>query len=200
MPTAYFVTAGALITSNGWLDVLLWGLTRHRLLFGADVDSDEAGLDTFAFMRTPHGRRWGNMVWVEGGGGGGGGGAGGAGEGKRESGGDEGAGLGRWVKRRMGWRPLEIAGAGAGAGAGSGGMPGGGAERSVGGAGGGGEDGLAIQMDMVTTVVVEEADGDGKAWDRRRTGRAAHGSRGSNARVYDTDSGLEDDTLGKDDA
>ncbi|KAH6856396.1 putative G-protein coupled receptor protein [Chaetomium sp. MPI-CAGE-AT-0009] len=69
VPVWYFCTAGALITSNGWLDVLLWGVTRHRLLFGADVDAEESGLDTFAFMRTPHGRRWGNMAcpeWLDG--------------------------------------------------------------------------------------------------------------------------------------
>ncbi|SPQ20113.1 f07228e8-00f6-48e1-8613-bbee905aee93 [Thermothielavioides terrestris] len=68
VPIAYFCAAGALITSNGWLDVLLWGATRHRLLFGADVDFPDDGdaLATFAFMRTPHERRWGNMVWVEG--------------------------------------------------------------------------------------------------------------------------------------
>lgn len=67
VPIAYFCVAGALITSNGWLDVLLWGLTRRRLLFGADVDAPSAGLDTFTFMRTPPGRRYGNLVWVEGG-------------------------------------------------------------------------------------------------------------------------------------
>ncbi|KAG7287694.1 hypothetical protein NEMBOFW57_007207 [Staphylotrichum longicolle] len=76
VPIAYFCTAGALITSNGWLDVLLWGATRHTLLFGADVDTQDSGLESFAFMRTPHGRRWGNIVWVEGGGGGGGNGTG----------------------------------------------------------------------------------------------------------------------------
>ena len=69
VPISYFCAAGALIASNGWLDVLLWGLTRRRLLFCADVDTEESGLDTFAFMRTPPNRRYGNIVWVEGGGG-----------------------------------------------------------------------------------------------------------------------------------
>ncbi|KAK0629695.1 hypothetical protein B0T17DRAFT_615439 [Bombardia bombarda] len=66
VPISYFCTAGALITSNGWLDVLLWGVTRHSLLFGGDIGSQESGLDTFAFMRTPPERRYGNIVWVEG--------------------------------------------------------------------------------------------------------------------------------------
>jgi hypothetical protein len=41
----------------------------------------------------------------------------------------------------------------------------------------GGEDGLAIQMDMVTTVVIEPAAGvEGKAWDRGRGMRAVRDS------------------------
>lgn len=63
----YFCAAGALICSNGWLDVLLWGVTRRSLLFNAEVDTEESGLETFAFMRTPHDRKYGNMVWVQGG-------------------------------------------------------------------------------------------------------------------------------------
>ncbi|OIW31699.1 hypothetical protein CONLIGDRAFT_697950 [Coniochaeta ligniaria NRRL 30616] len=66
VPLGYFCAAGALITSNGWLDVLLWGLTRRALLFGSDVDAEDVGLGTFAFMRTPPGRKYGNMVWVQG--------------------------------------------------------------------------------------------------------------------------------------
>lgn len=66
VPIAYFNVAGALITSNGWLDVLLWGLTRKNLLFRSDIDTEDTGLDTFTFMRTPPGRKYGNMVWVEG--------------------------------------------------------------------------------------------------------------------------------------
>ena len=75
VPISYFCAAGALIASNGWLDVLLWGLTRRRLLFCADVGTEESGLDTFAFMRTPPNRRYGNIVWVEGASASGGGGA-----------------------------------------------------------------------------------------------------------------------------
>ena len=66
VPISYFCIAGALIGSNGWLDVLLWGLTRRNLLFNADVGSEETGIGTFAFMRTPHDRQYGNIVWVEG--------------------------------------------------------------------------------------------------------------------------------------
>lgn len=66
VPISYFCVAGALITSNGWLDVLLWGLTRRNLLFFSGVDSEDTGLDTFTFMRTPRGRKYGNIVWVEG--------------------------------------------------------------------------------------------------------------------------------------
>ncbi|KAK0641648.1 G protein-coupled glucose receptor regulating Gpa2-domain-containing protein [Cercophora newfieldiana] len=72
VPILYFCAAGALIASNGWLDVLLWGVTRQRLLFGGEVDSEDNGLDTFTFMRTPRDRKYGNIVWVEGGAGRGG--------------------------------------------------------------------------------------------------------------------------------
>lgn len=66
VPLGYFCAAGALITSNGWLDVLVWGLTRRVLLFESDIDAQDGGIETFAFMRTPPGRRYGNMVWVQG--------------------------------------------------------------------------------------------------------------------------------------
>lgn len=40
--------AGAMITSNGWLDVLLYSLTRRALLFGTPLPSPNAGaLETF---------------------------------------------------------------------------------------------------------------------------------------------------------
>ena len=66
VPLGYFCAAGALITSNGWLDVLLWSLTRRVLLFESDIDAEDVGIGTFAFMRTPPGRKFGNMVWVQG--------------------------------------------------------------------------------------------------------------------------------------
>ncbi|KAK3688354.1 G protein-coupled glucose receptor regulating Gpa2-domain-containing protein [Podospora appendiculata] len=66
VPVTWYCTAGALIASNGWLDVLLWGLSRKTLLFNSDVGSEATGLETFSFMRTPPGRRYGNIVYVEG--------------------------------------------------------------------------------------------------------------------------------------
>lgn len=66
VPLGFFCVAGALIVSNGWLDVLLWGTTRHTIVFGRLEDADALGLDTFDFMRTPSDRRFGNFVWVQG--------------------------------------------------------------------------------------------------------------------------------------
>lgn len=63
----YFCFAGSMIASNGWLDVLLFSWTRGAIIFGASPDSEDMGLDTFSFLRTPQGRRYGNMVWVQGG-------------------------------------------------------------------------------------------------------------------------------------
>ncbi|KAI3544585.1 integral membrane protein [Colletotrichum abscissum] len=62
----YFCLAGAMIASNGWLDVLLFSTTRHVIIFNASPDFEETGIETFAFMRTPANRRYGNMVWVQG--------------------------------------------------------------------------------------------------------------------------------------
>ncbi|OHE91500.1 integral membrane protein [Colletotrichum orchidophilum] len=62
----YFCLAGAMIASNGWLDVLLFSTTRHVIIFDASPDFEETGIETFAFMRTPTNRRYGNMVWVQG--------------------------------------------------------------------------------------------------------------------------------------
>ncbi|KAI1440830.1 G protein-coupled glucose receptor regulating Gpa2-domain-containing protein [Annulohypoxylon stygium] len=64
---AYFCLAGAMIASNGWLDVLLFSTTRHSIIFNAPLDSEDTGLETFAFMRTPYWRQYGNMIWVQGG-------------------------------------------------------------------------------------------------------------------------------------
>ncbi|KAH8894121.1 hypothetical protein GQ53DRAFT_839786 [Thozetella sp. PMI_491] len=150
VPLSYFCVAGALITSNGWLDVLLWGWTRGELLFTAEVDTEDVGIETFAFMRTPHGRQFGNMVWVEGGG---------RGEvdqdelrSRRKS---TGSGLGGWLQERMGWRRL---------GRGNNGSDEvrrgrlSGQARSISQEslrGAASRNDMAIQMDMVTSVVVE---------------------------------------------
>lgn len=63
----YFLWAGAMIASNGWLDVVLWSCT---MIFLAPGDIKDAGLSGFAFLRTPS-VEYGNMVWVEAGMGGG---------------------------------------------------------------------------------------------------------------------------------
>ena len=60
------LTAGAsMITSNGWLDVLLYTLTRRILvLSNADADSDlgeKRGLDTFAFSPD---KGWGTTTTI----------------------------------------------------------------------------------------------------------------------------------------
>jgi hypothetical protein len=60
----YFLWAGAMIASNGWLDVALWSCT---MIFLAPHEIKEAGLSSFAFLRTPS-VEYGNMVWVEAGG------------------------------------------------------------------------------------------------------------------------------------
>ncbi|EHA51016.1 hypothetical protein MCOR02_008038 [Pyricularia oryzae] len=68
LPVTYFCAAGALISLNGFLDTVLWGLTRREVVFG-DVDgsagADGLGLESFSFMRTPHNRKYGNMIWIE---------------------------------------------------------------------------------------------------------------------------------------
>ncbi|KAI9746593.1 MAG: hypothetical protein M1818_000306 [Claussenomyces sp. TS43310] len=46
---SYFCVAGAMIASNGWLDALLYGLTRRSIVFG-DITSDKMGLETFIFV------------------------------------------------------------------------------------------------------------------------------------------------------
>lgn len=68
---AYFCYAGSMIASAGWLDVLLYSWTRRSIVFsGGAPPSQDTGLETFAFMRTPEGRQFGNVVFVSGGDGG----------------------------------------------------------------------------------------------------------------------------------
>lgn len=59
----YFLWAGAMIASNGWLDVILWSCT---MIFLAPKDIKNAGLQDFRFLRTSS-VKYGNIVWVEGG-------------------------------------------------------------------------------------------------------------------------------------
>ncbi|KAI1652416.1 G protein-coupled glucose receptor regulating Gpa2-domain-containing protein [Daldinia decipiens] len=143
---AYFCLAGAMIASNGWLDVLLFSTTRHSIIFNAPLDSEDMGLETFAFMRTPHWRRYGNMVWVQGG----------VHTSNREDGRQSKGrrravwGLGR-LRESIGWDGRD-------------GRSKNGNSRWVGGPGSGSQESLrgitraaeaGIQMDTVTTVVVE---------------------------------------------
>jgi hypothetical protein len=44
---AWFCFAGAMITSNGWLDVLLYSMTRRIMLFSDEPPSDSCGIETF---------------------------------------------------------------------------------------------------------------------------------------------------------
>jgi hypothetical protein len=64
----YLCAAGAAIASAGWLDALLYGSTRRGIVFsGSEPPGQDIGLETFAFMRTPPGRKFGNLVYVSGG-------------------------------------------------------------------------------------------------------------------------------------
>lgn len=68
VPTGYYCFAGTLIASNGSFDCLLFGTTRHSIVFGSkdDIDVEDTGLETFAFARTTPGR-YGNSIWIQGG-------------------------------------------------------------------------------------------------------------------------------------
>ena len=55
--------AGAMITSNGWLDVLLYSITRRALLFGPDTGSDTTrAIDTFRLRPDD---TFGNVTTIE---------------------------------------------------------------------------------------------------------------------------------------
>ncbi|KAF3055704.1 hypothetical protein GL218_06806 [Daldinia childiae] len=143
---AYFCLAGTMIASNGWLDVLLFSTTRHSIIFNAPLDSEDTGLETFAFMRTPHWRQYGNMIWVQGGAHTSNGEDGRQGRGRRRAV----WGLGR-LGELIGWDGRD-------------GRSKNSSSRWVGGPGSGSQESLrgitraaeaGIQMDTVTTVVVE---------------------------------------------
>lgn len=70
VPLEYMCFAGAMIASNGMFDCMLFGTTRNVIVFASkhEVDRSNTGLETFNFMQTPRTRRYGNMVWVQGGG------------------------------------------------------------------------------------------------------------------------------------
>ncbi|PHH90787.1 hypothetical protein CDD83_2636 [Cordyceps sp. RAO-2017] len=70
VPLGYFCFAGAIIAFNGSFDCLLFGTTRNAIIFGSpsDLSADDTGLKTFGFLKTPSTRRYGNMIWIQGGG------------------------------------------------------------------------------------------------------------------------------------
>ena len=61
--------AGGMIAMNGAFDCLLFGATRHAIVFGSkyNVADADTGINTFSFIRTPRNREYGNIVWVQGG-------------------------------------------------------------------------------------------------------------------------------------
>ncbi|KAF5670096.1 g-protein coupled receptor [Fusarium heterosporum] len=69
VPNAYFCFAGALIASNGSFDCLLFGTTRNTIIFASkyDISSNDVGLSTFAFLKTPTNRKFGNTISIQGG-------------------------------------------------------------------------------------------------------------------------------------
>jgi hypothetical protein len=57
--------AGAMITSNGWLDVLLYTLTRRIMVFSDEPPPDDNGIDTFATFWTESQTRFGSACTIE---------------------------------------------------------------------------------------------------------------------------------------
>jgi len=61
----YFCIAGAMIASNGWLDVLLYGFTRGSIVFGHDrrnIDGAATGLESFLWSYG-NGEVWKDQNW-----------------------------------------------------------------------------------------------------------------------------------------
>ncbi|KAK1998616.1 integral membrane protein [Colletotrichum falcatum] len=65
VPMAYLIWAGVMISSNGWLHVLVFSATRGGILFAAPVDEQNVGLNTFKF--TPMSDEYGYRVSIRGG-------------------------------------------------------------------------------------------------------------------------------------
>ncbi|KAF2856820.1 integral membrane protein-like protein [Plenodomus tracheiphilus IPT5] len=57
--------AGAMITSNGWLDVLLYTCTRRIMIFSDEPPSNNLGIDTFAAFWAEKPRRFGGECTIE---------------------------------------------------------------------------------------------------------------------------------------
>ncbi|KAK2060252.1 integral membrane protein [Colletotrichum caudatum] len=64
-PKSHLVLAGVMISSNGWLDVLVFSLTQGGILFDAPVGEQNVEIDTFMF--TPTSQQYGYRVWIHGG-------------------------------------------------------------------------------------------------------------------------------------
>ncbi|KAJ4374128.1 hypothetical protein N0V83_002869 [Neocucurbitaria cava] len=56
---------GAMITSNGWLDVLLYTCTRRIMIFSDEPPPDNNGLDTFAMFWAEKPKRFGGECTIE---------------------------------------------------------------------------------------------------------------------------------------
>jgi hypothetical protein len=68
IPYAYYCVAGSMITSCGWLDVILYAVTRRVLIFSdAPPSIDDLGVDTFAVMQLGKGAIWGTHTVITGG-------------------------------------------------------------------------------------------------------------------------------------
>lgn len=57
--------SGAMITSNGWLDVLLYTLTRRIMIFSDEPPPEDNGFDTFATFWAEKPRRFGGETTIE---------------------------------------------------------------------------------------------------------------------------------------
>jgi hypothetical protein len=57
--------SGAMITSNGWLDVLLYTLTRRIMIFSDEPPPDDNGINTFSAFWAESGKRFGAACKIE---------------------------------------------------------------------------------------------------------------------------------------
>jgi hypothetical protein len=64
---SHFCVAGAMITSNGWLDVLLYTMTRRIMLFTDDPPEEGTGVETFTVPFFGETKRFGTTTVIEGG-------------------------------------------------------------------------------------------------------------------------------------
>lgn len=61
--TPFMAVAGIMLASTGFFNAILWSTT---IIFSANEDMVNTGLDHFVFIRTPEDRTFGNMIWVQG--------------------------------------------------------------------------------------------------------------------------------------